>query len=110
MAGWDRLAERQILKARAEGKLDGLAGEGAPLPDRPGDAFVGAADAVGFRLMAEAGAVPEEILVGRQIAEAKARYATQTDEKGRRAAMADIARLDLARAIAAEARRAFLKG
>jgi hypothetical protein len=110
MAGWNRLAERQILKARAEGKLDGLAGQGAPLPDRTGNAFVGAADAVGFRLMAEAGAVPEEILIGRQIAEAKARYATQTDEEGRRAAMADIARLDQARAIAAEARRAFLKG
>ena len=29
------LAERQIAKAQAEGKLSGLDGEGTPLPDRP---------------------------------------------------------------------------
>ena len=33
----------------------GLKGEGQPLPDRPGDAFISAGDAVGFRIMAEAG-------------------------------------------------------
>lgn len=108
MAGWDRLTQRQILKAKARGKLNGLAGEG--LPDHPASAFVGAADAAGLRVMADAGAVPEDILIGRQIAPAKARYTARTDEPDRRAAMADIARLGQAPATPAEARRAFLKG
>ena len=39
------------------------------LPDRPGDAFVSAGDAVGFRIMAEAGVLPEEITLKKQVAE-----------------------------------------
>ena len=59
------LIERQILKARAEGKLSGLAGEGKPLPDRSGEAHVDAGTAAGLRLMAEAGVTPEEFLLKR---------------------------------------------
>ena len=61
MSWLSRLAERQILKTQLKGGLQGLAGEGKPLPDRPGDAFVSAGDAAAFRIMAEAGALPEEI-------------------------------------------------
>lgn len=61
MSWLSRLVERQIEAARARGLLQGLAGQGAPLPDRTGDAFIPAADAVGFRIMAEAGVLPEEI-------------------------------------------------
>ena len=32
----NRLVERQIQKAHADGKLRGLEGEGKPLPDRSG--------------------------------------------------------------------------
>ena len=53
------LTEARIRQAEAEGKLRGLAGEGKPLPDRPGDAFIDPADAIGHRIMAEAGALPE---------------------------------------------------
>ena len=61
MSWLSRLAERQILKTKLKGGLQGLEGEGKPLPDRTGDAFVSAGDAVGFRIMAQAGVLPEEI-------------------------------------------------
>ena len=54
----NRMIERQIQKALAEGKLQGLEGEGKPLPDRTGEAFTDMATAVATRIMAEAGALP----------------------------------------------------
>ena len=86
MSWLNKRAEDQIARARAEGRLTGLAGEGAPLPDRTGDAFVSAGDAIGFRVMAEAGVLPEEI--------------TLTDPDERNSAVADPARLELRQAIA----------
>ncbi len=110
MSGWfDRIAERRMLKASAEGKLQGLEGEGKPLPDRSGDAFVDPGEALGFRIMAEAGVLPEEVTLRKAILAAKARYAEAPDDAARQAAMAEIARLELRRAIAEEARRKFLK-
>lgn len=105
-----RVAERRMLKALAEGKLSGLAGEGKPLPDRPGDAFVSAGDAVGFRIMAEAGVLPEEIILKKQAAAQRAHLATLTDPAARKTAMAELARLELRQAIAEEARRKFFMG
>ncbi|MBI1172171.1 DUF1992 domain-containing protein [bacterium] len=109
MSWLSRLAERQILKSQVSGRLQGLAGEGKPLPDRPGDAFVSAGDAAGFRLMAEAGVLPREISLKRLAAAQRAHLATLTDEAERKAAMAELARLETAQAIAEDARRAFLK-
>ena len=109
MSWLSRLAERQIQKARLKGQLQGLAGEGKPLSDRPGDAFVSAGDAVGFRIMAEAGVLPEEIILKKQAAAQRAHLATLTDEAERKAAMAELARLEMRQAIAEEARRAFLR-
>ncbi|MDP3861198.1 MAG: DUF1992 domain-containing protein [Phaeovulum sp.] len=108
--GSDRMAERRMLKALAEGKLTGLAGEGKPLPDHPGDAFISAGDAVGFRIMAEAGVLPEEILLKKQAEVMRARLATLTDPEARKAAMAELANIEMRRAIAEEARRKFLRG
>ncbi len=104
-----KLAERQIARARARGQLQGLEGEGKPLPDRPGDAFVSAGDAVGFRLMAEAGVLPEEITLKKAAATQRAYLATLTNETDRKAAMAELARIEMRQAIAEEARRKFLK-
>ena len=102
-----QLTEAQIRKAEAKGELSGLAGEGKPLPDRPGDRLIDPGDAVGHRIMAEAGALPEEILLKRQLSDAKAAYA-EVPEKDKKAAMAKIADLELKLAIAQEARRKFL--
>lgn len=109
MSWLSRLADRQIQKARLKGQLQGLAGEGKPLPDRPGDAFVSPGDAVGFRIMAEAGVLPEEIILKKQVIAQRAHLATLTDEADRKAAMAELARLEMLQAIAEESRRAFLR-
>lgn len=109
MSWLSRLAERQIQKARVKGQLQGLAGEGKPLPDRPGDAFISPGDAVGFRIMAEAGVLPGEIILKKQVAAQRAHLATLADEAERRAAMAELARLEMLQAIAEESRRKFLR-
>lgn len=111
MGSWlDRIAERRMLKARAEGKLSNLAGEGKPLPDRPEEALMDPGTAVGFRIMAEAGALPEEIALAKQIAAERAGLAALTDEGERRRALARIADLDMRKAMAEEARRRFFGG
>lgn len=104
-----RLVERHILKSQAEGKLSGLEGEGKPLPDRSGLAHLDAGEAAAFRMMAEAGALPEEITLKKQIAAQKAHLATLTDPEGRKSAMAELARLEMRHAIATEARRKFMR-
>lgn len=108
MSWLSRLAERQIQKARLRGQLQGLEGEGRPLPDRPGDAFVAPGDAVGFRIMAQAGVLPEEIALKKQAAAQRAHLASLTDPAARKAALAELARLEMRQAIAEEARRKFL--
>ena len=71
--GWlDRIAERMMLKARAEGKLSGLEGEGRPLPERPVEQD---ATAAGFRIMGQAGVLPEEIVLKKQVIAAQERLA-----------------------------------
>ena len=110
MSWLNKLAERQIAKARAEGQLDHLAGAGKPLPDRPGDAYISAGDAIGFRIMAEAGVLPQEITLKKQAAVQRAHLATLTDPALRKAAMATLADLEMRQAIAEEARVKFLKG
>lgn len=110
MSWFNPMAERQIAKARLLGQLQGLKGEGAPLPDRPGDAFTTAGDAIGFRIMAEAGVVPEEIRLKKQAIVQRAHLATLTDPEQRKAAMAALAQIEMRQAIAEEARARFLKG
>ena len=103
------LIERQILKARAEGKLSGLEGEGKPLPDRSQEALSDPAVAAGFRIMAQAGVIPEEFSVKKQLDDARAAFAQLSDPAERKAAMARIADLEMRYNMARDARRAFLK-
>lgn len=103
-----QLTEQHIAKAQAEGQLSGLAGEGKKLPSHPEEALIDTADAIGHRIMAEAGAVPEEILLRQQLAAAKAAYAA-AGTQDKKAAMARIAELEMKLAIAQDARRAFLR-
>ncbi|MEZ5755641.1 MAG: DUF1992 domain-containing protein [Paracoccaceae bacterium] len=109
MSWLSRLAERQMQKARLKGDLQGLEGEGKPLPDRPGDAFISPGDAVGFRIMAEAGVLPEEIRHKKEAARLRAALARETDPAARKALMAELARVEMRQAMAEEARRSFLK-
>ena len=105
---WQRLTEQQIKKAELEGKLKGLAGEGKPLPDRPGDAFIDPGDAVGHRIMAEAGALPEELRLKAALEAARKDWAAASDPAEKKRRMARIAELELNYSIAREARKKFL--
>lgn len=104
-----QLTESQIAKAEREGKLSGLEGEGKPLPNRPGDALIDGADAAGFRIMAQAGVVPEEIALKEQLDAARANWASVSDPEEKKRLMGEIADLNLRYEIAREARQRFLR-
>lgn len=97
------MAERQILKAQAEGQLDNLNGAGKPL-DLSGD---GSADAIDFRIMAEAGALPREIQLRKAVAAQTEAMRAARDETTRKAAMQKLADLQLRLDVEQEARRRF---
>ncbi|MBG6202673.1 hypothetical protein IWQ48_003820 [Labrenzia sp. EL_13] len=105
---FDRLVEQQIQKALAEGKLSGLEGEGKPLPDRSGEAFTDMATAVATRIMAEAGALPEEFNIKKLLEAAKQSYREAEGDDAKHVAMALIADLQQRYNIAVEARRRFM--
>ncbi|OIQ75999.1 hypothetical protein GALL_423230 [mine drainage metagenome] len=105
---FDRLVEQQIQKALAEGKLSGLEGEGKPLPDRSSEAFIDMATAVATRIMAEAGALPEEFKIKKVLEAAKQSYREAVSDDAKRVAMALIADLQQRYNIAVEARRRFM--
>ncbi len=108
MSWLERLSERRILAARDQ--LTGLKGAGAPLPDRTGDAFVSAGEAVAFRIMAEAGVIPEEITLKKAAEAQRAVLAAAKTDDERRAAMAKFSQIEMRREMAIEARRQFMKG
>lgn len=109
MSHWfEELAERHMRRAEAEGKLSGLAGEGAPLPSRPEAASVDAAEAAGFRLMREHGAMPEEVRLRQERDAAKAAYNTAPDTR-KKAAMARFAEAEMKLSMVTEARARSLR-
>lgn len=109
MTNWNRLTEAQIRKAEADGTLRGLEGEGKPLPHRPGDALIDPGDAVGFRIMAEAGALPEEIKLKAALDRARRDWQAASDPDHKKRLMAQFADLQMRFDIACDARRTFLK-
>lgn len=102
------LTEAQIRKAIAEGKLTGLSGEGEPLPDRSGEAYTDIGTQVAMRIMAEAGALPEEFKLKKLLDAARAAWRDAATEEERRVAMALIADLELRYNTAVEARKKFM--
>ena len=104
----NRLIERQIQKALAAGSLQGLEGEGKPLPDRSGEAFTDMATAVATRIMAEAGELPEEFKLKKLLEAAKLNYRQAETDEEKHVAMALIADLQQRYHIAVEARRRFM--
>lgn len=103
----DKLVERQIRKALAEGKLSGLEGEGRPLPDRSGE-IADLATGVAVRIMAEAGALPEEFKLKKLLDAARDTWRSASDAEEKRLAMALIADLEQRYNIAVDARRRFM--
>jgi hypothetical protein len=109
MSWLEKLAERRIQAAAAKGTLSGLAGSGKPLPDRSSDAFVSAGEAVAFRMMAEAGVIPEEIRLKKECDAARLALQGITDPLALQAAQKKLAELEMLRSMAIEARRKFMK-
>lgn len=106
--GWiGKMAKRRIDAAEARGELRGLAGEGKPLdPVRLREGT----DDILHRIMAEAGVLPEEFVLKKQVAAARAVLAGIHDPVERKRAQAEIALLEMRQAIAAESRRKFMHG
>lgn len=104
-----QLTEQQIQAAIARGQLSGLSGEGKPLPDHAARSLGDMATEVAMRIMAEAGALPEEFRIRKALDAARAAYGKAATPEEKRLAMALIADLDLRYNTAVEARRAFMK-
>ena len=109
MSWIEKLAERRMQAALAKGELSNLEGEGKPLPDRTGDAFVSAGEAVAFRIMAEAGVIPEEIRLKKECDALRLAMDGMTDAGAQLAAQRKLAELEMLRGMAIEARRKFMK-
>jgi hypothetical protein len=102
-----RLIETQIAKARASGPLTGLKGEGKPLPEKAIETGEQAALSTGMRIMAEAGVVPEEFTIKKDLDAARKIYGNLNTQEERDKQMAKISSLELRYNIAVEARRKF---
>jgi hypothetical protein len=107
---FNRLVERQIQKALAEGQLQGLEGEGKPLLDHASEAMSDMALSVAARIMAEAGALPEEFKLKKLLEGAKETYRSAASEEEKEIAMRLISDLEQRYNIAVEARRRFMSG
>lgn len=105
---WRRLTEQQIKKAELEGQFENLSGAGKPLPERPEEAYLDTGTSVGHRMMAEAGALPEEFKLKRALEAARAAWQAATEEGAKKRLMAEIAELEMKHSIAIEARKKFL--
>ncbi len=102
---WRELAEQQIKKAQAEGQLDDLKGAGKPLKPREGGDVVSA----GMGIMAEAGVLPREIELKKEIEAQRRVLQGASGESNRKTEMKKLADLELLLAIEEEARRKFYK-
>ncbi|KAA9008054.1 DnaJ family domain-containing protein [Histidinibacterium aquaticum] len=104
MSFLSRIAERLIDAAQKNGDLSGLKGEGAPVAVKGGNPHVDVVTEVGHRVMAENGAVPPEVVMRRQLAEARADFRAAETEDEKKRAMLRIADLELRYNMATEAR------
>lgn len=102
---WSALTERQILKAQAEGQMEDLKGAGKPLKARSGNDT----DAAGFRIMAEAGVVPREIELRKQVQELRHRLKGIVDQTARKTLIKEIAEVQLRLDIETEARQKYYR-
>lgn len=73
------LAEQAILEAQRRGEFDGLQGQGRPLPDES-DPFMPETLRMAYKLLKNAGYVPEEIQAQREIRSLIECLEQETDE------------------------------
>jgi len=78
----ERLAEEKIQQAMARGYFDNLPGKGKPIPDERDMALVPQEMRVACRLMKNAGYVPEEVHLLREIEEVTGLLGLAEEEAG----------------------------
>lgn len=100
---WNTLVENQIKKAKSEGQLEKLAGEGQPLPKRECGDIVSAA----MGIMANAGVVPREIQLKKDVIAQQQELKVATDPVERKKIMRKLADLQMHLGIEQDARRKF---
>lgn len=94
MFEFERIAEQRIADAISRGELDDLPGQGRPL-ELDDDAFVPAEMRLAYRILKNAGFVPEEVSLRHQIFDLEQALGESPDEAVRLHAMK---RLDFLRA------------
>ncbi|ETX28806.1 DUF1992 domain-containing protein [Roseivivax isoporae] len=104
MALFPLLTEQRIQEAQEDGVFDNLPGSGKPL-NLPEAGQEDAVTAFGYRVMAEAGAVPEEVRLARALQEARAAWQRAEDSEEKARLMTRIAELGMRHAMAVEQRR-----
>jgi hypothetical protein len=82
MICFQRIAERRIREAIDEGALDGLSGAGKPLKLED-DSHVPEDLRIPYKILKNAGYVPKEIVLRKEIAQAEDLLADMEDEKTR---------------------------
>ena len=65
----ERLAERRIQEAIERGELDDLSGAGRPIPPEPDLSGIAPELRVAYRVLKNAGFLPEEVQIRREIGE-----------------------------------------
>jgi len=97
MLEFEKIAEQRILEAIGRGEFDDLPGEGRPL-DLDDDTLVPAEMRLAFRILRNAGYVPEEVTLRRQISDLQSVIVDPPDasEKLRALKRLDFLRAELA--------------
>jgi hypothetical protein len=94
VSAWDALVEAKIAQARDAGAFDDLPGAGKPL-DLADDRLVPEDVRVAYRILKNAGYVPEELSQRREAADLRRLAASiATDDPARRRARANLALLE----------------
>ena len=71
MSVLDRIAEARIAEALARGELDDLPGTGRPIPPEPENPFIPEELRVAYRVLKNAGYLPAEVRLRRDIEQAE---------------------------------------
>jgi len=67
----ERLAEQKIQEAQSRGEFDNFSGAGTPLPEEDGIVGVAPSLRMAYRILKNAGYVPEEVRLRREISEVR---------------------------------------
>jgi len=82
----DDIVEQRLAEAATRGEFDDLPGAGRPLPQEPDDPFVAPELRMAYRILKNAGFVPEEVRLRREIHDVETLIREAADADAREAA------------------------